>query len=95
MSKGLDAATTSGAAASVGASAAADRHQLLEACLPPSAADMLDMIRAHARAGAHHRFAATQLLRLAATCMVSVPSSTANVHSSNRAKPALLPACKL
>lgn len=39
--------------------------------LPSAAADMVALVVAHARAGACYRFATTQLLNIAADCMVS------------------------
>jgi hypothetical protein len=44
--------------------------QVLEAILPESGADTLALLLAHAAAGARHRFAATQIARVAASCVV-------------------------
>lgn len=44
--------------------------QLLDEVLPTSAEAALQLVQAHAAAGLQGRFAATQLLHLAAACMV-------------------------
>ena len=49
--------------------------QALEAALPPTTSQFMQLLAAHAAAGPQHSFATCQLLQLAATCMVQpVPS---------------------
>ena len=68
-SKGLAAANTGGAVASIEAAAAGDRLEALEAALPASVGEMIDIIEVHVAAGAAYRFASVQLMILAAKCM--------------------------
>ena len=44
--------------------------QALEAALPPTTSQFMQLLAAHAAAGQQHSFATRQLLQLAATCMV-------------------------
>ena len=44
--------------------------QALEAALPPTTSEFMNLVAAHAAAGQEHSFATCQLLQLAATCVV-------------------------
>jgi hypothetical protein len=68
-SRGLSAAHKVGAAANIDAAAAAEQLEALEAALPPTVADMADIVAKHAAAGARYRFSTGQLMLLAARCM--------------------------
>ncbi len=65
---GRAAAGAAGAAAAVAAAEAGRAHAALDALLPDSVADLVALVGAHAAAGPAGRFAALQLLRLAAGC---------------------------
>ncbi|PRW59671.1 ARM repeat superfamily isoform 1 [Chlorella sorokiniana] len=67
--RGLSAARRVGQAAEIENSKAAEANQALDAALPPTVADMADIIAQHAAAGAAARFACAQLMQLAARCM--------------------------
>ncbi|KAG0492740.1 hypothetical protein HPP92_006138 [Vanilla planifolia] len=64
--KGSDAANTSGTEAMVYASEATEKNDLLDAVLPETVSDYVDLVRAHILAGSTHRFASRQLLMLGA-----------------------------
>lgn len=67
--RGLAAARRMGQAAEIENSKAAEANEALDAALPPTVADMADIIAQHAAAGAAARFACAQLMQLAARCM--------------------------
>ncbi len=67
--RGLKASSLAGAAAKIEAAAASDRLEALEAALPGSVGELMDIIGIHARAGPQHRFATQQLLALTAQCV--------------------------
>lgn len=67
--RGLAAARKVGQAAEIENSKAAEANEALDAALPPTVADMADIIAKHAAAGASARFACAQLMQLAAKCM--------------------------
>ncbi|KAH7619222.1 hypothetical protein Ndes2526B_g06177 [Nannochloris sp. 'desiccata'] len=81
-SKGLAAANTGGATANIEAAAAGDRIEALEAALPASVEDMINIISAHVAGGAEYRFASAQLMSLAAHCM-DFTDSTGRRAASN------------
>jgi condensin complex subunit 3 len=68
-SKGLAAASAAGANAGIEAAAAAERLEALEVAVPATVEEMVGVIAAHAGAGPAHRFAAGQLMALAARCV--------------------------
>lgn len=66
--RGLSAARRVGQAAVIEASKAEEANEALEAALPPTVAELADIIAKHAAAGAAARFACAQLMQLAAKC---------------------------
>ncbi|PKA62735.1 hypothetical protein AXF42_Ash018943 [Apostasia shenzhenica] len=62
--KGSDAANTTGTEAAFYASEASEKNDLLEAILPETISEYVDLVRAHLSAGPSHRFVARQLLLL-------------------------------
>lgn len=68
-SRGLSAAHKVGQGATIDAAAAAERLEALEAALPPTVGEMVDIIAKHAAAGAQYRFSCGELMQLAAKCM--------------------------
>jgi len=81
-SKGLAAANTGGATANIEAAAAGDRIEALEAALPASVEEIINIISAHVAGGAEYRFASAQLMSLAAHCM-DFTDSTGRRAASN------------
>jgi len=67
--RGLAAARRVGQAAEIERSKAEEANEALEAALPPTVADMANIIAQHAAAGAAARFACAQLMQLGAKCM--------------------------
>ena len=69
VDKGLAAASTLGATASIEAAAAGDRLEALESAIPDSVEDMIDVVTVHANAGTASLFTCSQLISLTANCM--------------------------
>ena len=67
--KGLVAASTLGANASIEAAAAGDRLEALENALPASVEEMIEIVEIHGKSGYRNIFASSQLMQLAANCM--------------------------
>ena len=57
--------------------------QILERALPATALDLMELIDRHAAQGAEHRFAARQLLIIAAQCLVRQMKHASEGPSSN------------
>ncbi len=66
---GLTAARRVGQAAEIERSKAEEANDALEAALPPTVAEMADIIAKHAAAGTAARFACAQLMQLGAKCL--------------------------
>jgi len=67
-SKGLAALGGVGTVATIDGAAAAERLEALEAALPATVEELVDIVALHINAGPQHRFAAGQLMHLMAQC---------------------------
>ncbi|CAI5533963.1 unnamed protein product [Closterium sp. Naga37s-1] len=77
---GSNAAISAGAAAVVAAEAASDLNAQLEALLPATAQDYLTLLETHMQAGSEGRFAARQLMQLAA--VLDFTDATIRAHAA-------------
>ncbi|CAI5483794.1 unnamed protein product [Closterium sp. Yama58-4] len=77
---GSNAAVSAGAAAVVAAEAASDLNAQLESLLPTTAQDYLTLLETHTQAGSEGRFAARQLMQLAA--VLDFTDATIRAHAA-------------
>ncbi|CAI5976231.1 unnamed protein product [Closterium sp. NIES-65] len=77
---GSNAAISAGAAAVVAAEAASDLNAQLEALVPATAQDYLTLLETHMQAGSEGRFAARQLMQLAA--VLDFTDATIRAHAA-------------